>query len=127
MHCKSYCYIDIFLQTIQDTSENTEDKPVVESETVQFNTVISLETTPPGSDRSPQEADTREEAVDFIEPQVDIVPPADPAVPVEEPTLPESASLVSSEIVVQVSSEADIDMSSVEAVVCGVDDLKDGE
>ncbi|XP_076107886.1 apoptosis-inducing factor 3-like isoform X2 [Mytilus galloprovincialis] len=114
-------------ETIQDTSENTEDKPVVESETVQFNTVISLETTPPGSDRSPQEADTREGAVDFIEPQVDIVPPSDPAVPVEEPTLPESASLVSSEIVVQVSSEADIDMSSVEAVVCGVDDLKDGE
>ncbi|XP_063396427.1 apoptosis-inducing factor 3-like isoform X1 [Mytilus trossulus] len=114
-------------ETSQDTSENTEDKPVIESETIQFNTVISLETTPPGSDRSPQEADTREGAVDFIEPQVDIVPPADPAVPVEEPTLPESASLVSSEIVVQVSSEADIDMSSVEAVVCGVDDLKDGE
>lgn len=114
-------------ETSQDTSEDTEDKPVVESETVQFNTVISLETTPPGSDRSPQEADTREGAVDFVEPQVDIVQPADPAVPVEEPTLPESASLVSSELVVQVSSEVDIDMPSVEAVVCGVDDLKDGE
>ncbi|CAC5382000.1 AIFM3 [Mytilus coruscus] len=114
-------------ETSQDTPEDTEDKPVVESETVQFNTVISLETTPLGSDRSPQEADTREGAVDFVEPQVDIVPPADPAVPVEEPTLPESASLVSSELVVQVSSEVDIDMPSVEAVVCGVDDLKDGE
>lgn len=111
----------------QDTPKDTEDKPVVESETVQFNTVISLETTPPGSDRSPQEADTRDGAVDFVEPQVDIVPPAEPVVPVEEPTLPESASLVSSELVVQVSSEVDIDMPSVEAVVCEVDDLKDGE
>ncbi|XP_052074366.1 apoptosis-inducing factor 3-like isoform X1 [Mytilus californianus] len=118
---------EVETETSPDTPRDTEDKPVVESETVQFNTVISLETTPPGSDRSPQEADTREGAVDFVEPQVDIVPPAEPVVPVEEPTLPESASLVSSELVVQVSSEVDIDMASVEAVVCEVDDLKDGE
>lgn len=90
-----------------------------ESDTVTFKTVISLETTPPGITSSPQEADTREEGVEIVDLPPDSAPPQDPAVPVEEPTLPESASIVSSEI--------PVDMPTVEAVVCDVDDLKDGE
>ena len=106
-------------ETDQDTIEDIEEKPVEESDTVTFKTVVSLETTPPGIATSPQEADTREEGVEIVDLPPDSVPPQDPAVPIEEPTLPEAASVVSSEI--------PVDMSTVEAVVCDVDDLKDGE
>ena len=104
---------------IEGTNEVQEGISVEESETVQIKTVICLETTPPSSASNPPEADTQAESVNIVEPPVDFPPPSEPAVPVEEPTLPESASIVSSEV--------SVEMPTVEAVVCGVDDMKDGE